>query len=128
MRLKLNILPYYVDELKKIAEKVIKREKIKGEINITIVDDKYIRKLNKKYLKENSTTDVISFYFKQDEKFETIGGDIYISIEQASKQKKSRLIDELKLLMIHGLLHIAGYRDDNERERKIMRKKENEYL
>ncbi len=128
MRLKLNILPSFLDELKKLAEKVIKSEKIKGEINITIVDDKYIKKLNKKYLKENSTTDVISFYFKQDEKFETIGGDIYISIEQASRQKKASLIDELKLLIVHGLLHLAGYRDDNERERKIMRKKEKEYL
>lgn len=128
MRIRLNILPYYKEELKKIAEMVIKNEGIKAEINITIVDDKYIKKLNKKYLKKDSTTDVISFYFKQNEKFETIGGDIYISIEQASRQRKGILLDELKLLIVHGLLHIAGYNDSSEKERKIMRKKEKEYL
>ncbi len=128
MRLKLNVLPMYNKELKKVAQKVIKGEGIKGEINITIVDDKYIKELNKKYLSKDSVTDVISFYFKQNENFETIGGDIYISIEQASRQKKGDLIDELKLLVVHGLLHLAGYNDTSKKEIKIMRKKEKEYL
>uniref|UniRef100_A0A7C4Y9R6 Endoribonuclease YbeY n=1 Tax=candidate division WOR-3 bacterium TaxID=2052148 RepID=A0A7C4Y9R6_UNCW3 len=128
MRVKVNVLPFFEDEIIEIAKKVIKKEKIKGEISITIVDDEYMKELNRNYKNKNRTTDVVSFYYKENEKFKTIGGDIYISIEQASRQKKRNLLKELKLLVIHGLLHLAGYNDTTKKERKIMRKKEREYL
>jgi len=128
MRVKVNVLPFFEDEIIEIAKKVIKKEKIKGEISITIVDDEYMKELNRNYKNKNRTTDVVSFYYKENEKFKTIGGDIYISIEQASRQKKGNLLKELKLLVIHGLLHLAGYNDTTKKERKIMRKKEREYL
>jgi len=95
------------------------------------VDDTFMEKLNLEYRGKRGTTDVIAFPFKEGKDSEYSGellGDIYISIEQASRQKVGSLLDELKLLVVHGLLHLAGYNDTTEEERKIMRKKEAEYL
>ncbi|MCD6277147.1 rRNA maturation RNase YbeY [candidate division WOR-3 bacterium] len=127
----LNVLPEYKEELEKKAKEVIKGEGLDGEISITIVDDTFMEKLNLEYRGKRGTTDVIAFPFKEGKDSEYSGellGDIYISIEQASRQKVGSLLDELKLLVVHGLLHLAGYNDTTEEERKIMRKKEAEYL
>jgi len=127
----LNVLPEYKEELEKKAKEVIKGEGLDGEISITIVDDTFMEKLNLEYRGKRGTTDVIAFPFKEGKDSEYSGellGDIYISIEQASRQKVGSLLDELKLLVVHGILHLAGYNDTTEEERKIMRKKEAEYL
>ena len=55
-------------------------------------------------------------------------GDIYISISQAERQKEEDLLSELKLLTVHGILHLAGYDDKTTRQKKIMREKERHYL
>ena len=60
-----------------------------------------------------------------------ISGDIVISIERVkenSKKYKVKLEDELRRVMAHGLLHLLGYDDKNEKEKKRIRKKENYYL
>ncbi|HDI83711.1 rRNA maturation RNase YbeY [bacterium] len=127
----LNVLPEYKDELEKKAKEVMKGEGLEGEVSITLVDDTFMEKLNFEYKGKKGTTDVIAFPFKEGEDSEFSGnllGDIYISIEQASRQKVGSLLDELKLLVVHGLLHLAGYNDTTDEERKIMRKKEAEYL
>ena len=127
----LNVLPEYKEELEKKAKEVIKGEGLDGEISITLVDDTFMEKLNLEYRGKRGTTDVIAFPFKEGKDSEYSGellGDIYISIEQASRQKVGSLLDELKLLVVHGILHLAGYNDTTEEERKIMRKKEAEYL
>jgi len=127
----LNVLPEYKEELEKKAKEVIKGEGLDGEISITLVDDTFMEKLNLEYMGKKGTTDVIAFPFKEGKDSEYSGdllGDIYISIEQASRQKVGSLLDELKLLVVHGLLHLAGYNDTTEEERKLMREKEAEYL
>ena len=127
----INILPYYKEELEKKAMEVMAGEGIEGEVSITLVDDAYMERLNIEYKEKRGTTDVIAFPFKEGEDAECSGellGDIYISLEQASRQKVGSLLDELKLLVIHGILHLAGYNDTTDEERAIMRKKEEEYL
>lgn len=124
MRIYVNNLYQYYKEIKETAEQVINGENLSGDLSITFVDDDIMSKLNEKYTGRNGTTDVLSFSFNIPE----LLGDIYISVEQADRQKENDILYELKLLTIHGILHLAGYNDKEEIERNKMREKEKEYL
>jgi probable rRNA maturation factor len=96
------------------------------EITLVFVDNRAIKKLNKKYLKKDAPTDVLSFPIGEksaDGKFYL--GDIVISVPQAFKQCFSQehgLEKELELLTIHGFLHLLGYEHSagiEEEEEKI---------
>ena len=99
-------------------------------VNIILTDNKFIQSINKKYRKKNSPTDVISFAYR-DDLFPGINGeieelgDIYISLEKASEQSldyRVSLKDELKRLLIHGILHLIGYDHEiSDEEDKKMR-------
>ncbi len=125
MKIFVNNIPEFEKDIQKTAQKVVKREKLKGELSITFVDDKKIKEMNKKYTNRDSVTDVLSFGFDDTPEFM---GDIYISVPQAERQKEEDLLSELKLLTIHGILHLAGYDDRTASERKVMREKEKYYL
>ncbi len=124
MKIFVNNIPEFEKDIRKTVIKVIKGENLKGEFSVTFVNDAEMQKLNKKYTNRDSTTDVLSFYFDIPE----VMGDVYISISQAKRQKEKDLLSELKLLTIHGILHLAGYDDKTEEQKKKMRKKEQEYL
>ena len=97
-------------------------------LNFLIVGDKRIIHFNKTYLNHDYSTDIITFDNSENKK---ISGDIVISIERVkenSKKYKVKLEDELRRVMAHGLLHLLGYDDKNEKEKKRIRKKENYYL
>ncbi len=97
-------------------------------LNFLIVGDKRMIHFNKTYLNHDYSTDIITFDNSENKK---ISGDIVISIERVkenSKKYKVKLEDELRRVMAHGLLHLLGYDDKNEKEKKRMRKKENYYL
>lgn len=90
-------------------------------VNIILTDNEYIRNLNRDHRGKDVPTDVISFAYR-DEPFPVIEntpeelGDIYISLEKASEQAVeygTSTADELKRLIIHGILHLLGY--DHER-------------
>ena len=90
------------------------REAKGGSICILFADDAWIRRLNKRYRKINKSTDVLAF--------ET--GDIIISAETAARNSRgfgSTLADELKLYMIHGILHLSGYDDTTSPKKETMR-------
>ncbi len=125
MKIFVNNLPEFEEDIRKIAQKVVKSEKLKGELSITFVNDKKIKEMNKKYTNRDSVTDVLSFPFYDTPE---LLGDIYISIPQAKRQKETDLLSELRLLTVHGILHLAGYDDKSEEQTKIMRKKEKHYL
>jgi probable rRNA maturation factor len=125
MKIFVNNLPEFEEDIRKIAEKVVKGEGLKGELSITFVDDKEIKGMNKKYTNKDGVTDVLSFHF--DDTPELLG-DIYISVPQAKRQKEGNLLSELKLLTVHGILHLAGYDDMSEEQIKIIREKEKHYL
>ena len=79
-----------------------------GDLNIIFVDNKYIKQLNKKYKKRNYPTDVLCFDVGD------LGADIFISTDTAStnaKKFKTSFFYETTLYIIHGLLHLAGYKD-----------------
>ena len=88
------------------------------------VDDNEILEMNKKFLKHDYYTDVITFGELEDKK---ISGDIAISIERVLDNSKTYGVefeDELKRVMVHGLLHIMGYNDKASNDKSVMSKKE----
>lgn len=110
-------------------EKVIESEgKIAGEISYIFCSDDYLYKMNVQYLNHDTLTDVITFDYTEANK---ISGDIFISIprveENASDFGKT-FADELNRVMVHGILHLCGYKDKTTKDEKIMRLKEDEKL
>jgi len=91
-------------------------------LGICITTDKKIKKLNKIYLNKNQSTDVLSFTYSEDNNPNYLG-DIVISYETAEEQAheyNSSLEKELCLLIVHGILHLLGYTDYNNKEQKKM--------
>jgi probable rRNA maturation factor len=115
---------YYAHKkfLEKIAEKTLKTLKIKiPEISIVLVGDDKIKELNKKYRKKNQVTDVLAFDY----------GEIFICLPQAKRQAKQfghSLKKELAILLIHGILHLAGYDDETKKDYNKMAKAQNDIL
>ena len=93
-----------------------------AEISLVFVNNHTIRRLNKQFLNRNSSTDVLSFPLGEkgsDGKYYL--GEIVISVQQAFKQslsEKHGLERELKLLTLHGFLHLLGYDHDNGIEKE----------
>ena len=88
------------------------------------VDDNEILEMNKKFLKHDYYTDVITFGELKDKK---ISGDIAISIERVLDNSNTYGVefeDELKRVMAHGLLHIMGYNDKTSKDKLVMSQKE----
>jgi rRNA maturation RNase YbeY len=103
--------------------------RVPGEFNFIFCDDEYLMQLNYKYLKHRTLTDIITFPVEDENS--TLCGDIFISIprvkENAGKFNQTTA-DELHRVMIHGILHLAGYHDKSKQEKEEMRRKENHYL
>ncbi len=98
-------------------------------ISFNFCSDEYILELNNSALKHNYYTDIITFELNY--KKENIEADIYISIDRVkenAKFLKESFVNELHRVIIHGVLHLCGYKDKSSRESKKMREKENYYL
>ena len=83
-----------------------------GSINFIFCADEYLHNLNVEYLKHDTLTDVITFDYTDNSPL--LSGDIFISIERVrvnAKQFGSPFVNELHRVMIHGMLHLAGYSD-----------------
>ena len=119
--------------IKEKLTKVLKEEKVKrtGEINICFISDRLIRRLNKKYLNKDYSTDVLAFEIASPKDKNKLYADIIISTDTAirnAKIFKTTPSYELSLYSIHGLLHLLGYDDHSLKDRKIIREKELEYV
>lgn len=104
--------------LEKIARWALKFIKIKNpEISVVLVCDAKMKSLNKQYRKRNCVTDVLAFDY----------GEIVICLDQAKRQAKKlkhSLKEELAILLVHGLLHLAGYNDETKKDFNKMIKKQ----
>jgi probable rRNA maturation factor len=124
------------DVLLALGLKVLGEEGITSneEINCIFTDNRHIQQLNAQYREKDTPTDVLAFSFAEGESAafrETIFGDIYISVEMAKKNASEygqTLTEEVRLLFVHGLLHLLGYNDETEENRKVMKSKEQQYL
>lgn len=124
-----------VRSLKKAIRKTLKLLKVDDvELDLAFVSDVQIRSLNQKYKKTKSSTDVLAFNMIEKERFRAnvrLLGDIAISLDAAAKQAKifgSSRNKEIYLYIIHGILHLAGYRDQSAKESKCMQRKQNKIL
>jgi probable rRNA maturation factor len=100
-----------------------------GTLNYILTNDEILVQLNKEYLRHFTLTDIITFDLSESEGFLT--GDIYISVDRArenAKKFRDSLSNEIKRLMVHGILHLIGYKDKSQSERELMRAKEEYYL
>ena len=123
-----------LSSLKKLAQKILSDFKEKGDLNIILVADNFMRKLNQKFTRRNGTTDVLSFSFKEEGEKKIkkeLLGEVYISIDRARKQAheyQATPDQELKRLLAHGVLHLLGYEHKTKRDLEKMRKKEDECI
>ncbi|SHF71760.1 rRNA maturation RNase YbeY [Salegentibacter echinorum] len=110
-------------------KKVISSEgKSLGEINYIFCDDDYLYKINLRFLKHDTYTDIISFDNSQEDE---LHGDIFISTDRVTENAREYNVDfseELKRVIIHGILHLCGYKDKTESEATLMRQKEDEKI
>jgi rRNA maturation RNase YbeY len=99
-----------------------------GELSIIFTTNSRIRLINKEYLNHYYFTDVITFDYTEKN---SISGDIFISIDQVNINALSYGTDEkdeLRRVMIHGVIHLLGYGDGTDAERETMHQMENEAL
>ncbi len=99
-----------------------------GVINYIFCSDKYLLKINEDYLQHFDFTDVITFDYSAED---IISGDIFISIDRIkenAQQFKQKFTDELHRVMIHGVLHLMGYKDKSPSDKSEMTAKEDYYL
>jgi len=92
-------------------------------INYIFADDEYILNINKEYLNHDFYTDIITFPISE----EPLCVDIFISVDRVYDNAQEYNVekeDELRRVMAHGILHIAGFKDKEEADQKEMRRQE----
>ena len=111
-----------------ISSVIVSEDKKEGEINYIFCDDEYLLGLNEQYLNHDTLTDIISFDYSVGKE---LHGDIFISTERVlenAAEFKVTFEEELKRVMVHGVLHYCGYKDKSEQDEKLMREKEEEKM
>jgi probable rRNA maturation factor len=109
-----------------ISKVILSEKKKVGEISYVFCDDDYLLKLNQEHLNHDTLTDIISFDYTMGNE---ISGDIFISVERVRENAtdfNATFDEELKRVMVHGVLHYCGYKDKTEEDSVLMRSKEDE--
>ncbi len=121
-------------EVRRLAPKVARfvvgreREGMKGEVSFSFIEEKRMRGLNRQYRNIDRTTDVLSFPMDEAGEFYRVLGDVVISIPMAiryAEQAGRPAVEEVVVLMVHGLLHLLGYRDEEPAARRRMLRRQN---
>ena len=99
-----------------------------GELNYVFCTDEYLLKINQDYLQHDTLTDIVTF--DNSESANLIEGDIFISYERVVENgaKLNTADSELQRVMVHGLLHLCGYKDKAKADKSLMTEKEDYYL
>ncbi len=99
-----------------------------GELSYIFCDDEYLLDINQKFLNHDTYTDIISFDTSVGN---MVAGDIFVSEERVKENAvtyNETFEEEMRRVIIHGVLHFCGYKDKTDAEREEMRSKENEKL
>ena len=111
-----------------LSNVISSENKKEGEISYIFCDDEYLHKINVEYLNHDTLTDVISFDYTMGNQ---ISGDCFISIERVKDNAVDFNVpfeEEIKRVLVHGMLHYCGYKDKTESEEALMRAKEDEKI
>lgn len=123
---RLNLNGQYLEKL--IGSLIQKEEKIFGDISVIFCSDEYLLKINEQYLGHNYYTDIVTFDYVEKS---VISGDLFISVDRVAENAEkygNSFIEELHRVLIHGVLHLVGYKDNTTEEQSLMRDKEDFYL
>lgn len=111
-----------------IKRTITAENKKAGNINFIFCSDEFLLDINIKYLKHNFYTDVITFDYVNNN---VINGDIFISVDRIkenAERLKTTFFNELNRVIIHGVLHLIGYKDKMKNDKELMTKAEDKYL
>lgn len=126
----IDFTPPTPTKIKNWLSKVIQSERHKlKELNYIFCSDAYLQRINKEYLAHDSFTDIITFN-NSDTPLHIVA-DVFISIHRIHDNAgvyQTSFHDELRRVMVHGVLHLMGYNDKTSDEQQEMRKKEEAYL
>ena len=98
------------------------------ELSYVFCSDNYLLQINQEYLNHDTLTDIVTFDNSEDPK--KIEGDIFISIDRVKEngEKLGTSETELERVMVHGLLHLLGYKDKKKEDKSLMTEKEDFYI
>lgn len=111
-----------------IKKVITAEEHTLGDISFIFCSDGYLLEVNKKYLNHDYFTDIITFDYVEDK---LVNGDIFISIDRVrenAREFKTTFYNEIHRILIHGILHLLGYKDKSKKDKIIMTEKEDYYL
>lgn len=111
-----------------LSNVIASEKKREGDINYIFCDDSYLVEINQQYLNHDTLTDIISFDYSVGNE---LHGDIFISIERVKENAVDFNVsfeEELKRVMVHGVLHYCGYKDKSQQDELLMRSKEDEKI
>lgn len=116
-------------KIKVWVNRAIKKEGYRlGELSYNFCSDEHLLQINIEHLQHDFYTDIITFELNENK---TIVGDVYISIDRVkdnAQQNNKTYSNELMRVIIHGALHLCGYKDKTKKEAALMREKEDYYL
>ncbi len=125
-------LPVTRQEVVALAEGVARAEapKRNGEVSVIFLRDEEMLPINRQFLNHDYPTDVIAFNLEESPD-EPLDGEIYVGFEQARRQAREFGVSfrqELRRLVVHGMLHLLGWEDDTPAKKKKMAEREDDFL
>lgn len=111
-----------------IKNAILSEGKRVGDISFIFCSDNYLLEVNRTYLDHDYFTDVITFDYVEGK---VVSGDIFVSVDRIydnAKEFKVSFNEELNRIIIHGVLHLLGYKDKNKSDKLVMTEKENYFL
>ncbi len=113
-----------------LVKEILKKKRANYNINYIFCSDEYLLSINKEYLKHKTLTDIITFDLSEKES-DLLIADIYISIERIednAQQFKKPFTEELLRVVVHGILHLLGYKDKTAKQKTTMRRMETRWI
>lgn len=117
----------WANRLKHLCEQILQEEQAQGDVNVILCSDQEVRSLNRDYRKQDKVTDVLSFEWHD----AGLLGEIYLAEAQIRRQAPrfgNTFYQELRKMLVHGILHLAGYDHIHSTDRQVMRSREIYYL
>lgn len=111
-----------------INQTILKENHTCGEINIILCSDNHLHQMNVEYLAHDTLTDIITFDYTENN---IVSGDLFISIDRVKDNattNNTTISNELNRVIIHGVLHLLGYKDKTAAHQAEMTLKEDFYL
>jgi len=99
-----------------------------GDLSFVFCDDAYLHKINLEFLEHDTLTDIVTFDYSSEN---IVSGEIYISAERVEENANQFSQDfdmEIHRIIIHGVLHLLGYKDKTPKDKLLMTNKEDYYL